>query len=416
MEPCRGRRRHSTLIQQKDMKRKTLLLAALAPISILSVALAQDQGVQSVIGNVFLQDTTPGTVQPGHASIGGTFRAGQVNVSQATGTTIPVIGNNNATGTGSSIGGSFSAAQESSIAVRGTATSPTGTAIGVRGETRAAQGTGVYGEARGTSAFGVWARNNALFGPALVAENTSNGLAARMLGRTEMLGAAFVQGSFAVRATDGFNLLRCLEFGGNESWTEFVKSGQTGSARIEAGQDEGHLILFSKNAAQVSLLADFNGVGRVTADVKNFVQPDPDNENRDIVYACVEGPEAAAYVRGTGKLVNGSAHVQLPRHFQNVSVADGMTVQVTPRSADSEGLAVVSQSNSGFEVRELRKGHGTYEFHWEVKAVRRGFTDYKVYQPWDESLAPNLDRASALKARKENARRVYNINYPSARP
>lgn len=397
------------------MKKKIVLLATIAPLLIISVALAQDQGVQDVIGNVLLQDTTPGTVQAGHASIGGTFRAGQVNVSQATGTTIPIIGNNTSTGVGTSVGGSFSAAQESSVALRGTATSSTGTAIGVRGESRSARGTGVYGEARGTDAFGVWARNTAPFGPALVAENTTGGLAARMLGRTEMKGTAFVQGVFAVRNTGGSNILRCsdTEF---EAQTDFTKSGQGGSALIKVGQDEGGLFLFSKNASQVIMLADFNGVGRVIADVKNFAQPDPDAQDRDIVYASVEGPEAAAYVRGTAKLVNGFAHVALPRHFQNVSVVEGMTVQVTPRSADSEGLAVVSQSLTGFEVRELRRGHGTYEFHWEVKAVRRGFTDYKVYQPWDQYIAPNVDRSSAMEARKENARRVYGINYESARP
>ena len=32
-------------------------------------------------------------------------------------------------------------------------------------------------------------------------------------------------------------------------------------------------------------------------------------------------------------------------------------------------------------VRELQRGTGTYEFDWEVKAVRRGFEGFEVMRP-----------------------------------
>jgi len=127
-----------------------------------------------------------------------------------------------------------------------------------------------------------------------------------------------------------------------------------------------------------------DGRSELFADVKNFVADNPRDRETMIVYACVEGPEAAAYVRGTARLVDGVARVELPQHFRDVAVAEGMTVQVTPRSAESKGLAVVERSLDGFTVRELLGGTGTYEFDWEVKAVRRGFEGYEVIRPKSE--------------------------------
>ena len=74
----------------------------------------------------------------------------------------------------------------------------------------------------------------------------------------------------------------------------------------------------------------------------------------------------------------------------NAAVAEGMTVQLTPGSAASLGLAVTAKSPSAFEVRELGLGAGSYSFDWEVKAVRQGFEDYEVVRP---KIRPNLPTA-----------------------
>ncbi len=121
--------------------------------------------------------------------------------------------------------------------------------------------------------------------------------------------------------------------------------------------------------------------GYILADQKNFRVPNPDLEGTDIVYACVEGPEAAAYIRGTERLERGEAEIVLPDHFREVAVEAGMTVQVTPLSAESLGLAVVEKSLDGIIVQELRGGDGTYEFDYLVTAVRKGFEDYRVIRP-----------------------------------
>jgi hypothetical protein len=106
----------------------------------------------------------------------------------------------------------------------------------------------------------------------------------------------------------------------------------------------------------------------------------------DIVYTCVEGPEAAAYVRGTATLSNGIAEIEFPEHFQIVASEIGLTVQITPLSADSRGLAVIKKNSEGFEVKELFDGIGNYSFDWEAKCVRRGYEDFQVLQENNEML------------------------------
>ena len=289
------------------MRKRTVFLASLSVLGLTALVVAQDNGVKSVIGNVFLQNTTPGTAQVGHATLTGTFRAGQVFVQQASTATVPIVGNSLST-SGNTVGGSFSSASPSGIAVRGTATAMSGSNIGVRGESRSSQGTGVLGQANGEDAFGVWARSLNGFGPALVAENAAAGVSARFLGSTQTFGSAFVQGTLSVHGSNASDVFRAYDTG-VASQVDFLRAGNSASGRVLVGSNEAKFELFSQNAQQVLLLADSNGVGHVVADVKNFVQPDPDDEARNIVYASLEGPEAAAYVRGTGRLIRGSAFV-----------------------------------------------------------------------------------------------------------
>jgi len=127
------------------------------------------------------------------------------------------------------------------------------------------------------------------------------------------------------------------------------------------------------------------GNGVMFADDKNFRAPNPADPATDIWYCCPEGPEAAMYVRGIGRLINGRATIELPDHFRNLASEPGMTVQLTPRSLDSKGLATAKVSLDGIEVGELHGGTGNYEFDWRVEAVRKGWEDYKVIRPWLQS-------------------------------
>ncbi len=120
-----------------------------------------------------------------------------------------------------------------------------------------------------------------------------------------------------------------------------------------------------------------SGQGIVFGTTKNFRMDHPADASKEIWYASIEGPEAAAYVRGTAQLVDGKATVTFPEHFRYVANPATMTVMMTPLSADSRGLAVVKKGTDSFTVQELWNGKGNYQFDWEVKCVRQGFEDYE---------------------------------------
>ncbi len=153
------------------------------------------------------------------------------------------------------------------------------------------------------------------------------------------------------------------------------------------------------------MVVDAAGDGVVFGDVKTFRAPDPHDPRTDIWYASIEGPEAALYLRGTAKLAGGRATITFPDHFRNLAAAAGMTVQLTPLSSDSKGLAVVRKGLDGVEVRELHNGAGDYEFDWRVEAARKEHVNFRVVRPWDEMLSSDEDREKAWQARLKSIER-----------
>jgi len=165
-------------------------------------------------------------------------------------------------------------------------------------------------------------------------------------------------------------------------------SYNAGLTHLENYPNNGYVsVRNASNTTVAGMYVNSSGAGVIFANVKNFREPNPREPETEIVYASLEGPEAAAYIRGTSRLVAGSAIVQLPEHFQDVAVPEGMTVQVTPCSAASKGLAVVEQAQDHFVVAELLQGTGDYEFHWRVEAVRKGHEDYRVIRSRSEGRA-----------------------------
>lgn len=144
--------------------------------------------------------------------------------------------------------------------------------------------------------------------------------------------------------------------------------------------------------------------GVLFADVKNFKMDYPGKPDKQIWYGSLEGPELAAYIRGTGKLVNGKAFIEFTDHYQKVANTATMTVILTPLSGKSKGLAVVSKKSTGFEVEELSEGSGTYEFDWEAKCVRNGHEGFEVVRNKSDDPKPLIQRSEfPLKLESRNS-------------
>jgi len=117
-----------------------------------------------------------------------------------------------------------------------------------------------------------------------------------------------------------------------------------------------------------------NGDLTVTG-TKNFVEADPTDPTREIVYTCLEGPEAGTYIRGTADLVNGEAVVNLPEDFSLVTSEEGLTVQLTP-VGECLQLYVVEKGTQRVVVREANGKNG--EFDYLIQGVRKGYENYQV--------------------------------------
>lgn len=155
------------------------------------------------------------------------------------------------------------------------------------------------------------------------------------------------------------------------------------------------------------------GQGVLFADVKSFRIKDPDNSAQEIWYASVEGPEAAAYVRGSATLKNGECLVPYPSHFIKVAQTNQVTVQLTPGSIETYGLAVVEKTTEGFLVKELMHGHGNFSFDWEVKAVRKGHEQFEVIRPAGYIKAAN--QHSSFGSNEKTSERLFKRNPGSLR-
>lgn len=370
------------------MPRRTLLVTCLASLSVAGVALAQNAGVQSIIGNVFLQDSSPGTPQIGHATLTGTFRAGQVFVQQDSPITIPVVGNNLAAN-GATIGGSFSSAGQNGIGVRATATSLTGTTIGIRGESRSSNGTGVYGlssstasiaatsgvfgEARGTGGIGV--RGLSLKGAGVFGESEDatgmtaisrksiglfaisddsialradarNSISAAVAGTNALAAGLSRGGSFTVSSPDGFAV-----FG-------TARSTGTGAGVYGKG--------LSPNGYGVASEGRFVAFGGV----KNFAIDHPhDPQNTYLFHYCTEGKEPLNVYSGTVVTdAHGWATIRLPDYFEEITRDPRVHLTVDDTSEDFVMCKVVGGVAKGaFRVRTSK---GSTKVYWRVEAVR----------------------------------------------
>ncbi len=212
---------------------------------------------------------------------------------------------------------------------------------------------------------------------------------------------ARARGSFyAVPGSDGMNASAVLHIRGGEDDTQKVylaidgltvrkrRTGDTPSeerdllAMLKIEEGRGGVLTLRGPGGNVEIDADGIHVEHDKAGfAREFVAQHPNDPSSDIHYVVTEGPEVGVFVRGTLTLEKGKARAVLPDHFAHVASAENLTVQLTPRSERSKGVAVVKATASEIEVRELHRGKGNYDVDWLVQGVRKGCEDFRVVRP-----------------------------------
>jgi hypothetical protein len=147
-----------------------------------------------------------------------------------------------------------------------------------------------------------------------------------------------------------------------------VYGASTGGALM--GSNNGNIIRFYWDGG-------FRCVVDVTT-VKTFVIDHPQYpENKHLVHACLEGPEAAVYYRGEAQLVDGWVEIKLPDYFEKLTRKEGRSVQLTCIADDPADewcpvLHATRPKNGKFFVGLGSGMHITDQrFWWQVTAVRK---------------------------------------------
>ena len=103
---------------------------------------------------------------------------------------------------------------------------------------------------------------------------------------------------------------------------------------------------------------------------------------------AVEATENVFEDFGTATLKGGNARVELDEMFaETVNTGQKYQVYLTPKHADSKGLAVVQQDARGFTIQELGGGTGSYDVDYRVVAKVRGHEGTRM-EPFEPPSMP----------------------------
>jgi hypothetical protein len=113
-------------------------------------------------------------------------------------------------------------------------------------------------------------------------------------------------------------------------------------------------------------------VGFFTSGTKAFVIPHPLDDTKELMHACLEGPENGVFYRGEAVTKNGVAEVVLPDYFEALTFDDDRSVLLTQIYADgSDELTMLAASRVIDGKFNIRSSAQTATVAWEVKAVRK---------------------------------------------
>jgi len=136
-------------------------------------------------------------------------------------------------------------------------------------------------------------------------------------------------------------------------------------APIRTGDTSGNLLLYEPTVAPAGEIVVSSALSNFD---KTFVIEHPTDNNKYLVHACIEGPEAGVYYRGKGTIYNNiMTTITLPEYASHI--ATDFTIHISPiydPNNDSEQLYNVSEViNSTFNV------YGSNgSFYWIVHGKR----------------------------------------------
>lgn len=290
---------------------------------------------------------------------------------------------------------------ESFDGVKGVATSSSGFGYGVFGESACDDGRGVFGRAysptgdttgvfglsTSDSGRGVYGQASANSGNTIGVEGYSDSTAG-----TGVRGEGGDTGVIGKGPGGGVHGISDDDYGDGVRGTANATSGPAWGVAGTTNSPDGHGV-YAENFGGVALYAagDFVATG-----AKNFVETvETGSGPKEVVYTATEAGRALTEATDVAQLTNGRAVIDLPAHFGMVtSTKESLSVETTPYSIDSAGLAVTERSVDQIVVEDV-DGSGNYEFSYTVKGTRKGYADKEVVREPKTPAAVTSASASA---------------------
>jgi len=284
----------------------------------------------------------------------------------------------------------------SATTIFGQATSLTGEAWGVEGETlsSASNAFGVFGNAPASTGYPI-----AVYGQAA---NSSTGIGVFGQNQSESTnGANFyahVYASAGVGAwgdggptTGNVGVVGTADdgYGGL-----FVSSGVSYSALAAYASNANGGIFYAINSASNGCSIDGSGNINCTG-AKNAVVP-IDGGKRIVAMSAIEAPQNWFEDAGEAEMLNGSAVVNLDYDYtQTVNTGLKYQVFLTPYG-DCKGLYVSNRTATSFEVHELGGGKANLNFGYRIMALRKNYEKVR--------FADHTHDMDAMKIMRERAK------------
>ena len=113
--------------------------------------------------------------------------------------------------------------------------------------------------------------------------------------------------------------------------------------------------------------------GKGSSGVKTFIIQHPNQSNKFLVHATLEGPENAVFYRGTAELTDGETEITLPPYFESLTKAEGRTIVLSNVDGFDQLAIKTTQGKQIYQGRFTvfaENPNSKQRFNWEVKAVR----------------------------------------------
>ena len=198
-------------------------------------------------------------------------------------------------------------------------------------------------------------------------------------GPTEVRGSAYVEGPQITGDPSGFNNPNPYELGN-------MMCGQNKNIEMKPIP---FYSLFVRTFARISSFLKVDTLLNVKlirskviyaevimANVKNFVIPHPQKENKKLVYSCLEGPENSVYIRG---VLKNEDVINLPEVWKDLVEEKSITVSLTPVQNHQDIIVkeiknnqVIIETNSKFPV------HCFYHIFAERKDIPKLITEIDI--------------------------------------